>query len=45
MTTILIISLLVAIVITFNVDLIKAYEFLSNILFGGKRLAPNETKF
>lgn len=44
MNTILI-SLVIALLITFNSDIELYYDAISNFFFGGKKLAPNETKF
>lgn len=38
MTTII----LTALVITFNSDLEKGFDFVSNFFFGGKKLTPKE---
>lgn len=45
METILITSLFIGLAIVINQDFVRIYDYFSNKLFGGKRLAPNETKF
>lgn len=45
MNTILLTSLFISLVIVINQDFVRLYDYLSDKLFGGKRLAPNETKF
>lgn len=34
-----------AVLLVVNYDLVRVYNYLSNKLFGGKKLAPKETKF
>lgn len=44
-----ILAILTGITLAFNYDLLdaieKSFNWFSDYLFGGKRLAPNETKF
>lgn len=41
-TTIILIGFIVGVTLTVNSDLVRVYNFLSYLFFGGKKLTPKE---